>query len=90
MRLRKNINRPRKLEDEIAYGKTTKHITTPAFPDLQQSQVVPFNPQLPPAAFPSLPVSAANNGNADDEASLEQDMGLDASSDGQFNTILSW
>jgi hypothetical protein len=89
MRLRKNINRPRKLEDEIAYGKTIKHITTPAFPDLQRSQVVPFNPQLSPAAFPSLPISAANNGNADDGASLEQDSGLDASSDGQF-TNLSW
>ena len=82
MRLRKTISRPQKLEDEVAYGKNSKDPTKPTFPQLLQAQVVPFNDDLPPAVFPSLPFLTGNNANGDDEATAEQAENVQASSEG--------
>ena len=81
MRLRKKINRPQRLEDEIAYGKSSNNPTKPALPHLLRSQVVPFNPYLLAAAFPSR--SIAENGDCEDEteAGAEKDLNVDSSSD---------
>jgi hypothetical protein len=87
MRLRKKITRPQKLEDEVAYGKKSNDPTKPAFPHLLQSQVVSFNPDLPTAAFPSLPIASIRDGQHDSEGGAEQDMDDDESSDGQSNTL---
>ena len=59
MRLRKAIKRPQRFEDSEVYASKDQrpHPTKPAFPELLAAQVVPFDPNAPPAAFPSLPLS---------------------------------
>ncbi len=83
MNLRKSINRPRKLQEEIAYGKKSNNPTKPAFPEKLRAQVLPFNPHLPPAAFPSLPLEA--NPYGEDESASTSKAAADSaeSSDGQ-------
>jgi hypothetical protein len=87
MRLRKNLQRPQKLLDEIQYGKKQNDPTRPANPELLRSQVVPFNPNLPPAAFPSLPFSTESSGKGDGEANTRTAADPQASSDGQLKMI---
>ena len=87
MRLRKSIQRPRKLQDEIDYGKKRNETTRPAMPELLQSQVVPFNPNLPPAAFPSLPFPTESSRKVNDEAKTRTAADAQANSDGQSKTI---
>lgn len=80
MRLRKKINCPQKLEDEIAYGNNSKDPTKPAFPHLLQAQVVPFDDNLPPATFPSLPFPTEHHGDGTYETTAEQAEYAQASS----------
>ncbi len=89
MRLRKKVTRPQRLEDEIAYGKTSNDPTKPAFPHLLQSRVVPFNPDLPAAAFPSRPLAKSRDGKGDGETLAQRDAKFDESSSGQSITALS-
>ena len=86
MRLRKIINRPQKLQDEMVFGKDLKDPTKPTFPNLLRSQVVPFNPLLPPAAFPSLPFPRESNGRGDGEAIVKKVADTEAQSARQLNT----
>ncbi len=61
MRLRKNIRTPVRFEDEAVsfdIPKKRQH-TTPAFPEKMAQQVVQFNRDATPAAFPSLPLNSA-------------------------------
>lgn len=82
MRLRKKVTRPQRLEDEIAYGKPSNDPTRPAFPHLLQSRVVPFNPDLPAAAFPSRPIAKVRHDEGDGETFPLRDTRLDESSGG--------
>lgn len=86
MRLRKAINQPQKLQDEMVFGRESKDPTKPTFPHLLRSQVVPFNPLLPPAAFPSLPFPRDSDGDGDRPAIAENDTDAEARSVGQSNT----
>lgn len=91
MNLRKSINRPQKLQDEIAYGKNSRDPTKPAFPEKLRAQVVSFNPHLPPAVFPSLPLEVDIY--REDESAASAKAAADAadaaeSSDGQSLTRL--
>ncbi len=90
MNLRKSINRPQKLQDEVAYGRKSKDATTPAFPEKLTAQVLPFNPHLPPAAFPSLPLGADLYGEDEGVATAKAAADADAveSSDSQSRTPL--
>jgi hypothetical protein len=85
MHLREIINPPRKLQDEMAKGKRPTDPRKPAFPRLLQSQVVSFNPHLPPAAFPSLPYPTDSNGygDGDGDANANTAVDIDRNSDGQ-------
>jgi hypothetical protein len=88
MRLRTNLTRPQKLEDEIAYGKNSKDPTKPAFPKLLQSQVVPFNPHLPSAAFPTQSATTDSNGRGYSEATANRAADASVNSLGQSKTTL--
>ena len=88
MNLRKSINRPQKLQDEIAYGKKSKDPTKPAFPEKLRAQVVSFNPHLPPAAFPSLPSEVDIYGKDEGAATAKAAANAEESSDGQSKTPL--
>ncbi|KIX05733.1 uncharacterized protein Z518_03705 [Rhinocladiella mackenziei CBS 650.93] len=61
MQLRSNISAPVRLEEEDfssrRKGKGPAR-TRPAYPDLLRKQVISFDPNNPPAAFPSLPLTA--------------------------------
>lgn len=81
MQLRKQINRPQRLEDEIAYGKSSNNPTKPAFPHLLQSQLVSFNPNLPAAAFPSRSSPKNRDDEDETEAGVEKDCDVDADSE---------
>lgn len=87
MNLRKSIARPQKLQDEIAYGKNAKDPSKPAYPRLLQSQIVPFNPRLPPAAFPTLPFPKDNHGEGEAEAILRTDVDAEAGSGGLSKSL---
>ena len=57
MRLREKVQTPRRFDEED-YSRRRSNINPCAavpFPDLMRSQVKPFDPDLPSAAFPSLP-----------------------------------
>lgn len=62
--LRKVTWEPTRLEEEEYYNRTTPSKTSlttkPQFPELLRSQVVAFNPDLPPAAFPSVMLDGSN------------------------------
>jgi hypothetical protein len=87
MRLRTTIQRPRKLEDETEYGKKRNETTRPAMPELLQSQVVPFNPNLPPAVFPSLPFPTESSRKGGNAAKARTAAHVQASFEGQSRTI---
>jgi hypothetical protein len=87
MRLRKSIQRPRKLQSEAEYGTKRNDTTRPEMPELLQSQVVPFNPNLPPAVFPSIPFPTVSSRKGYDEARTRTAADAQASSDGQLKTI---
>jgi hypothetical protein len=57
MQLRKNISAPDRFDEEILVTKP-RSATKPAHPSLMASQVVAFDPDKPPAAFPSLPLNS--------------------------------
>lgn len=57
MQLRKNISAPDRFDEEILVTKP-RSATKPAHPALMASQVVAFDPDNPPAAFPSLPLNS--------------------------------
>jgi hypothetical protein len=86
MRLRKNIARPKKLEDE--HWGSSKDPTKPAYPHLLRAQVVPFNPHLPPAAFPSLPFSGSGDEQVEVEVTATDAMDIDPDSEGQSSLEL--
>ncbi|ERF73906.1 hypothetical protein EPUS_05918 [Endocarpon pusillum Z07020] len=81
MNLRKSINRPQKLQDEIAYGKRSKDPTQPAFPEKLRAQVIPFNPHLPPAVFPSRPLEVDIYGEDEGTATAKAAADAEESSD---------
>ncbi|KAK5230741.1 hypothetical protein LTR47_007296 [Exophiala xenobiotica] len=56
MRLRKTIRLPSRYEDEDPLPAKSRNGTKPTYPALLQEQVVAFNPNHLPAAFPSLPL----------------------------------
>jgi hypothetical protein len=58
--LRKVIRAPVRIEDEPYYipPPTQPKCTKPLYPDLLKSGIAPFNPNLPPAVFPSLPLNS--------------------------------
>ena len=58
MRLRKSITAPHRYEDgyDDLPSARPKNGTKPAYPKLTAAQAVPFNPNNPAAAFPSLPL----------------------------------
>ncbi|EXJ72746.1 uncharacterized protein A1O5_03893 [Cladophialophora psammophila CBS 110553] len=60
MQLRKSITAPTRFEDEVHAASQNRNGTKPAFAMLLKAQVVPFNPNNPPAAFPSLPLTSVN------------------------------
>jgi hypothetical protein len=84
MHLRETIHPPQKLQDEMANGKKPTDPKKPAFPRLLQSQVVSYNPHLPPAAFPSLPFPTNSNGDGDGHvnANANTAVNIDWNSDG--------
>lgn len=58
MQLRKSITAPTRLEDEEPNILNNNKGTKPTHPDLMKAKAVPFNPENPPAAFPSLPLTS--------------------------------
>lgn len=82
MNLRKSINHPQKLQDEIAYGKKSKGPTKPAFPEKLSAQVLPYNPHLPPAAFPSLALETDICGKDEGAATARTAADAEESSEG--------
>ena len=60
MGLREKVQTPRRFDEED-YSRRRSDINPRAavpFPELMRTQITPFNPDLPPAAFPSLPLKA--------------------------------
>ena len=58
MRLREKVQTPRRFDEED-YSRRRSNINPCAavpFPELMRNQITPFDPDLPPAAFPSLPL----------------------------------
>lgn len=62
--MRTRVQPPTRFEDEInsPLGPTGR-VDKPAFPRLLQAQVVPFNPYLPSAAFPTRNFNSPTPGN---------------------------
>ncbi|OAP58329.1 hypothetical protein AYL99_07419 [Fonsecaea erecta] len=60
MQLRKCVTVPNRFEDEVHVGPASRNGTKPAFPAMLKDQIVAFNPNNPPAAFPSLPLTSVN------------------------------
>lgn len=61
MKLRGRISQPLRYEDEDIHARKPyerRKNTKPAFPELLEEQTKPFNPNHPPAAFPSLPLGS--------------------------------
>ena len=58
MQLRKSVTIPTRFEDEEPISPLSRNGTKPAHPGLLRAQVVAFNPDCPPAAFPSLPLNS--------------------------------
>ncbi|KAJ9642771.1 hypothetical protein H2204_002419 [Knufia peltigerae] len=59
MRLRRAITIPTRYEDEDLVAPRSRNGTRPAYPSLLKDQVISFNPDNPPARFPSLPLFAS-------------------------------
>lgn len=62
MRLRGIIRQPNRFEDEDIHARRPyekRNGTKPALPNLLAAQVVPFNPDQPPAAFPTCPLDGS-------------------------------
>ncbi|KEF57838.1 uncharacterized protein A1O9_05759 [Exophiala aquamarina CBS 119918] len=57
MQLRKIVSAPNRFDEEILVTKP-RSTTKPAYPALMASQVGAFDPDNPPAAFPSLPLNS--------------------------------
>ncbi|KIW96141.1 uncharacterized protein Z519_03208 [Cladophialophora bantiana CBS 173.52] len=60
MQLRKSITVPTRFEDEVHAASQNRNRTKPTSAMLLKAQVVPFNPNNPPAAFPSLRLTSGN------------------------------
>ncbi|OCT53384.1 hypothetical protein CLCR_09533 [Cladophialophora carrionii] len=58
MQLRSSITIPTRLEDEEPATPKNRNGTKPAHPGLMKANTTPFNPDNPPAAFPSLPLTS--------------------------------
>ncbi|ETI27904.1 hypothetical protein G647_00353 [Cladophialophora carrionii CBS 160.54] len=58
MQLRSSITIPTRLEDEEPATPKNRNGTKPAHPGLMRANTTPFNPDNPPAAFPSLPLTS--------------------------------
>src|SRR5436305_11968006 len=65
MRLRTRDQTPKRFEDHDCNSSATNTSTKPAFPKLLKDQTMSFDPNLPPAAFPSLTQSNPPNGGTD-------------------------
>ena len=57
MRLRNSIRAPVRFEDEEQDTNRKGNGTKPAYPDLMRTSILPYNPNNPPAAFPSIPLT---------------------------------
>ena len=79
MRLRKIISAPERLEDDLDYGSpaTTQDVTKPAMPKKLQQATKPFNPDLPPAAFPSLSVLLDQDARAGNVSASSQTVAME-------------
>ncbi|EXJ89290.1 hypothetical protein A1O3_02356 [Capronia epimyces CBS 606.96] len=58
MHLRSIIKPPARYEDLEAPATQSPNATKPVYPAKLRARIVPFNPNHPPAAFPSLPLTA--------------------------------
>ncbi len=58
MQLRNSITVPTRLQDEEPATPNNRNGTKPTHPQLMKAKAVPFNPDNPPAAFPSLAVTS--------------------------------
>lgn len=73
MRLRKDISCTQKLKDGKADDcRKKQHITSPAYPDLLRAQLIPFNHQATPAAFPTLTAQPLCNDISSVQSGLEK------------------
>lgn len=81
MRLRRTITIPTRYEDEDPLPPRSRNGTRPAYPSLLRDQVIPFNPDHPPAQFPSLPLStpcpSAHKLQSDIDSTAESPTSLD-------------
>ncbi|KIW73651.1 hypothetical protein PV04_01750 [Phialophora macrospora] len=68
MQLRSSITTPTRLQDEESLTLNNRNGTKPAHPGLMKANVISFNSDNPPAAFPSLPLTskAPSVGNKDE------------------------
>lgn len=82
MQLRKNISTPDRFVEEILVTKP-RSATKPAHPTLMASQVVAFDPDKPPAAFPSLPL---NSPTISSDVSLEDQESVSQPNDSRTNS----
>ncbi|KIW78748.1 hypothetical protein Z517_08587 [Fonsecaea pedrosoi CBS 271.37] len=72
MQLRRTVTVPTRFEDEVHNSSPNRNGTKPAYPTLLKAQIVPFNPNNPPAAFPSLPLTSASTPAARDSDRPEE------------------
>ncbi|KIV81069.1 hypothetical protein PV11_08519 [Exophiala sideris] len=68
MRLRKTITIPTRFEEEDPLPPKSRNGTRPTYPALLKEQVIHFNPNHPPASFPSLSLKAKD---ASDHVQIE-------------------
>lgn len=56
MELRKHVSKPVRFDEDYDAHETPRPATKPAFRKMMAARIIPFNPDNPPAAFPSLPL----------------------------------
>lgn len=56
MELRKHVSKPVRFDEDYDAHETPRASTKPAFRKMMAARIIPFNPNNPPAAFPSLPL----------------------------------
>ncbi|KIV97988.1 hypothetical protein PV10_01683 [Exophiala mesophila] len=59
MQLRKSVCRPARFDEDYDVQDTPRPSTKPAFSKMMEARIIPFNPDHPPAAFPSLPINGS-------------------------------
>ena len=83
MQLRQKVTAPERFEDLVDSTASLCNGTRPAFPRLLKGQVVPFNPYLPPAAFPTLQEPLPASSHAPTSKSIQANISIDESGHGE-------